>query len=1644
MHVLGTRVLRCLSVARSTSCPKAAQALGCSLTPGLRISFGRVTCMARAASVPRLWTLGFLLLRGTCVWVSVVVGFGFRLRPATPGWGVGVCVCFGPVPLVPRHLWLGCAAWVCVLGLGFRLRPATPGWGVGVCVCLCARSTCTPPLLAGVCGVGVCVWARVSAAPRHSWLGWWGVCVLVCVLPLYPATPGWGVRFLCVCLGWGFGCAPPLLAEVLGCACLCACSPCTLPLLAGARGVGVCVWVRVSAAPRHSWLGCWGVCVPVCVLRLYPATPSWGVRCGCGCLGWGLGCAPPVLAGVLGCACLCACSPCSPLLLAGVCGVGVCAWARDSAAPRHSWLGCWGVCVLVCALCLCPATPGSGVRCWCVRLGSGFGCAPPLLAGVLGCACFCACSRCTPPLVAGARGVGVCVCARVSAAPRHSWLGCWGVCVLVCLSACTPPLVAGVCGVGVCAWARDSAAPRHSWLGCWGVCVLVFALRLYPATPGWGVRRGCVCLGSGFGCAPPLLPGVLGCVCAGVRAPLVPRHSWLGCAVWVCVFGLGFRLRPATLGWGVGVCVFVCVLPLYPASPGWGARRGCVCLGSGFGCAPPLLAGVLGRVCAGVGAPLVPRHSWLGCAVCVCVFGLGFRLRPATSGWGVGVCVLVCVLPLYPATPGWGVRRGCVCLGTGFDCAPPLLAGVLGFVCAGVRAPLGPCHSWLGCAVLVCVFGVGFRLRPASPGWGVGVCVCLCACSACTPPLLAGVFRRGCVCSGSGFGCAPPLLAGVLGFASVGFRAPLVPRHSWLGCAAWVCAGVRASPVPRHSSLGCALSVCVLGLRFWLRSATPGWGLWCVGWLLPGTCSCAVVRCVLCALPGFAAPGGRCGLAPVLVPWLWPAACLSGVPRGPSLVRRASSGPVALGAPVGFSCCRGAFPNPGGLRPRLYWVAARGTRRPAENRAHCACRWPPPRQGRWARSASYLFGAPRLVCPWGLPQASVLGCVRCGVLRVWTRSLTRPASRTVSLSTGDSAGAPGLFRVDADTTAFGSEDATPGSCACVRVRAFLAGSGGPASRARFGAPHLFLWPFLLLSFSARPPPGWGCPACVFPGFFSPLVRSPCLRRSVFSGPGCLGPWRLVVLPPPSLFFFFLPPPLRVCLFLLFSFSGFLLFFFLPFFSCCAGCAVPGWCVVVGGACWCVFLWALCSVVRCPLPVPPLFVLLHVVFRGPVGAVLAALLFPLLPCGVARPTPLALGAGFIFVFFASGLCWLSPPPPFGGWLRSPVLWCVVRCVVWCCGLWCVLCCVRCCVACLRSCAVLCWVVLCCCCCALLSCVAAFSACFFFFCVVPCLSVVLRAVCVSVLCLCGALLVCLRGCSLCAALLPLRRWLVFCVVVCCVLLGPAVLCCLLVGPGGSSCRLSVVCSGVSLGAVLRCVAARCAARRCVVLFCSVWCCRVVCPVAVRRPGVLCLPVLCFVVSRRAVCVLLWCIVAWCCSPMCFVPCASRGVVLCVPCPLLPVRCCCGALLSLGALLPCAVPRGAVLPCGGVVSHPAALFGLFDAFVLFVLLEKPLQNWLKYFFSFFENKIKLYTTQRTQTRTLAGSNTMSGSLPYMLPRVGGSVVAGMPWWSRCPGLDAAYVPPAAKGRRKRRGWGTGGRGRHMVNKRGRAGRVQGRGVL
>ena len=92
--------------------------------------------------------------------------------------------------------------------------------------------------------------------------------------------------------------------------------------------------------------------------------------------------------------------------------------------------------------------------------------------------------------------------------------------------------------------------------------------------------------------------------------------------------------------------------------------------------------------------------------------------------------MVVCALRLYPVVPSSGVWCGRVCLGSGFGCAPPLLAELLGCVCLCVRVPPGPLLLLAGSAVRGCVLGLGLQSRPGTPGWGVGAYVPLCACPA--------------------------------------------------------------------------------------------------------------------------------------------------------------------------------------------------------------------------------------------------------------------------------------------------------------------------------------------------------------------------------------------------------------------------------------------------------------------------------------------------------------------------------------------------------------------------------------------------------------------------------------------------------------------------------------------------------------------------------------------------------------------------------------------------------------------------------------------------------------------------------------------------------------------------------------------------
>ena len=177
---------------------------------------------------------------------------------------------------------------------------------------------------------------------------------------------------------------------------------------------------------------------------LRAANHGWGSWCVH--LGFGFAFTPPILAGVLGRVYLCVRSPSTASFLAGVCSA--CVQARPLASPRQIWLGC------VVWVCVC--------RLW-------FWLHPAILAEVLVCVCLCGRSAFFPPFLAGVCGMGVCDLTRVLAAPRHSRLGCWGVCD--CVRTSPVPChwwlrsVVRVSGFGF--W----PSPRQSWLKCWGVCV---------------------------------------------------------------------------------------------------------------------------------------------------------------------------------------------------------------------------------------------------------------------------------------------------------------------------------------------------------------------------------------------------------------------------------------------------------------------------------------------------------------------------------------------------------------------------------------------------------------------------------------------------------------------------------------------------------------------------------------------------------------------------------------------------------------------------------------------------------------------------------------------------------------------------------------------------------------------------------------------------------------------------------------------------------------------------------------------------------------------------------------------------------------------------------------------------------------------
>ena len=776
------------------------------------------------------------------------------------------------------------------------------------------------------------------------------------------------------------------------------------------------------------------------------------------------------------------------------------------------------------------------------------------------------------------------------------------------------------------------------------------------------------CLGGVRGWAlshtrPPVLgacgrgPLRTGCGCGGRRHgdPLpTPQRALLRAAFARCGGGTralgGGRLLPGYRVSAVHGALSHARPPVLRASGRGLLPTGCGCGGCGRGDPSPTPEGTLLRadfVRSGGGTKAAPEG-----ASCLRLrrLGSGALSRLIARPWG---------MPPGPATH-WLRVRGVWAWGP--VTKPTAGAGFAG--CGGgTRAP-GGCASCLR----VGRPGLGALPRPTARPWGVRP-------APATHWLrVRGVWAWGPVTNPTactGFACCGG------GMRAPGGRASCLPAgHPW--------SASHARPTARPWSMRPGPATHWL----WVRCAGFGPGclwhlLWCRG------SSCVVRTSRLCGTRRLSLLG-TCPCAVVVaggVP-LWLA--LSPRAGAPRLVRSGRS--QCSGR---LSCRSGASLHPGGCRPRRYWAAARGTLRPAGNRALCARHWPLPRQGRWALSASYPFRAPQWGCLWPVPPASVLGCVRCGGLAcvdlvtdasgfpycpsfngesgwctraVWCGRRHLPCrvagrharvlcvcSLRALLSWVGQARLPGTsWRAQpflwplCPSTLFGLFGArvARASVVCL-VSFFRVCSFSPLALPLFLA-FSASWPWILLALAllvcSYPPHHPRTPLLFWP--LRPSSRLPRVVFSVLSGPGCPGPRRFVSARP------YRPLSLSIWFFLCFFFS-----FAFPLF-------------LAAGRSW----WSLpVACALCARAVPPpqrLLVFccvrcLAVWCRGLLWAVL---------CGLSR---FALFFGALFGWCRAVLCvvvvccsfwrWLSPvsaASPFFCCCRSVPCCAVLFCAVFC--------------------------------------------------------------------------------------------------------------------------------------------------------------------------------------------------------------------------------------------------------------------------------------------------------------------------------------------------------------------------------------------
>ena len=182
-RVLGcVRLCACCTCTGTPGCPVRCiwSGPGFGFTPPILAGVLGCVCLCACSA----WSPRFLAwVCGVCVWVR------FLASPCQSWlgcWGMCFCVCAVPVP--------GSGLWCVCVGSGFAFTLPILG-RVVECVCWCARGTCTPPFLARVWCVCVCVWVLGLDGGARP--------LVLCVLSGFVAPAAVVACHLVLCRGCG-------------------------------------------------------------------------------------------------------------------------------------------------------------------------------------------------------------------------------------------------------------------------------------------------------------------------------------------------------------------------------------------------------------------------------------------------------------------------------------------------------------------------------------------------------------------------------------------------------------------------------------------------------------------------------------------------------------------------------------------------------------------------------------------------------------------------------------------------------------------------------------------------------------------------------------------------------------------------------------------------------------------------------------------------------------------------------------------------------------------------------------------------------------------------------------------------------------------------------------------------------------------------------------------------------------------------------------------------------------------------------------------------------------------------------------------------------------------------------------------------